>query len=68
MFFKPLPFVFLSLFFCNSGISQAQQKNIIAYDVETKRKSIWQSQDLKTSNLSDRTSLFKGIYSVITSN
>lgn len=68
MFFKPLPFVFLSLFFCNSGISQAQQKNIIAYDVETKRKSIWQSQDLKTSNLSDRTSFFKGIYSGITSN
>lgn len=67
MFSKPLPFLLLSLAFCNTNILFAQAKNIIAYDVKTQKKSIWQPVDFDAIG-NDKTTFFEGNYKVNTAN
>jgi V8-like Glu-specific endopeptidase len=68
MFSKPLPFLFISLAFCNTNTLLAQAKNLITYDVRTHKKSIWQPVDFKSTNNTDETTFFEGNYNVNTTN
>lgn len=68
MFSKPLPFLFISLAFCNTDMLLAQAKNLVTYDVRTHEKSIWQPVDFNATNHTGETTFFEGNYNVNTTN
>jgi V8-like Glu-specific endopeptidase len=68
MFFKSLPFLFISLAFCHTNLLLAQVKNLVTYDARTHQKSIWQPVDFNATNSTAETTFFEGNYNVNTTN
>lgn len=70
MFSKPLPCLLFLIACCTTNAIQlkAQAKKIIAYDVKTKSKSIWNPTHVNTSVSNDQTPSFKGLLNSNTTN